>query len=70
MLARQPWPDSQARGRTGPSKREARRSRPRSQAEEGIVALDDRGNVIGTVRAPKNADVFGRGRGAVYLIRE
>ena len=70
MLARQPWPDSPAQGRTGPSRREARRSRPRRQPEEAIVALDDRGNVIGTVRAPKNADVFGPGRGAVYLIRE
>ncbi len=70
MLARQPWPDSQAQGRTEPSKREACRFRPRGQGEEGIVALDDRGNVIGTVRAPKNAHVFGPGRGAVYLIRE
>jgi len=34
-----------------------------------VIATDDGGKVIGTVVAPKNQEVFGRGRGCVFLIR-
>ena len=35
-----------------------------------IVAYGDKGEVIGRVIAPRENDVFGAGRGAVFLTRE
>ena len=35
-----------------------------------IIAYDDEGNEIGRIVAPNADDVFGAGRGAVYLRRE
>jgi hypothetical protein len=36
----------------------------------GVLARDDRGNVIGRVIAPVGKTLFGRDRGSVYLARE
>lgn len=42
---------------------------PQGHRVRTVIATDDEGRVIGTVVAPKDQEVFGRGRGCVFLIR-
>lgn len=42
---------------------------PQGHRVRTVIATDDEGRVIGTVVAPRDREVFGRGRGCVFLIR-
>ncbi len=45
------------------------RALPQRHRVRKVIATDDEGNVIGTVVAPKDEEVFGLGRGSVFLTR-